>query len=109
MKKKKSNAKIIKRSGFVSPVRRCPFPIQPIEKDKNGRLRFRMNAIVNYLLEEATRVGLCDLNKLAMMNFSDEDRQQFAMLIGYSLSGFSELSYVSNETYRRAARKRVSA
>lgn len=107
--KKNSGHPAIKRSVNIPPVRRCPFPIQPIEKDRNGRLRFRTNAIVNYLLEEATRVGLCDLNELARMNFSDDDRAQFAMLIGYSLPGFSELSYVSTETYRRAIRKRVSA
>jgi len=31
-------------------------------------------------------------------DFSQEDREQFAQLIGYSLSGFGELSYVSDET-----------
>ncbi len=30
------------------------------------------------------------------------DREQFAMLIGYSVSGFSELSYVSDRSYRMA-------
>ncbi len=38
------------------------------------------------------------------MGFSDEDREQFAQLIGYSLNGFGELSYVSEETYEAAER-----
>jgi hypothetical protein len=42
------------------------------------------------------------MNKLALMKFSDEDREQFAQLIGYSLSGFSELSYVTDKTYKTA-------
>ncbi len=43
------------------------------------------------------------MNQLARMEFSDEDREQFAQLTGYSLSGFGDLDYVSDETYERAA------
>jgi len=75
-------------------------PIQPLEKDANGVIRFKENAIVRHLLGN----GGIDLNKLARMEFSSEDREQFAQLIGYSLSGFSELSYVSDETYSAAER-----
>lgn len=67
-------------------------PVQPLGLDKNGILRFKSNAIVRFLLDN----GPFDMNKLAMMEFSDEDRVQFAQLIGYSLSGFEELSYVSD-------------
>jgi len=73
-------------------------PIQPLEEDKNGVLRFKENAIVRTLLN----VGPLDMNALAEMNFSREDREQFAQLIGYSLSGFSELGYVKNDTYEAA-------
>jgi hypothetical protein len=73
-------------------------PIQPIEKDARGVLRFKSNKIVEHLLEH----GGIDLNKLAVMDFSREDREQFAQLIGYSLSGFGSLSYVSDETYAAA-------
>lgn len=75
-------------------------PIQPIEPDPNGCIRFRSNAIVRHLLDH----GGIDLNQIACMDFSDEDRQQFAQLIGYSLSGYSELSYVSNDAYEAAKR-----
>jgi hypothetical protein len=75
-------------------------PIQPTEIDEQGTLRFRKNALVCHLLDN----GGIDLNKLAAVPCSREDREQFAQLIGYSLSGFSELSYVSDETYLAAAK-----
>lgn len=71
-------------------------PIQPLELDDNGIMRFKRNMIVEYLLK------FTDMNKLSLMPFSNEDREQFAQLIGYSLSGFSELGYVSNETVEAA-------
>lgn len=71
-------------------------PIQPLSLDENGVMRFKRNMIVEYLLK------FTDMNKLAVMPFSNEDREQFAQLIGYSLSGFSELGYVSNETFEAA-------
>jgi len=73
-------------------------PLQPLYVDERGTVRFKKNNIVDFLLS----AGPYDLNKLAMMPFSEEDREQFAMLIGYSLSGFGELSYVSDETHERA-------
>lgn len=73
-------------------------PVQPLETDSSGVLRFKKNAIVRFLLD----AGPFDMNQLALMPFSQEDREQFAQLIGYSLSGFGELSYVSDETYERA-------
>ena len=73
-------------------------PIQPLIKDKHDVLRFKKNEIVSFLLDQ----GGFDMKKLGAMPFSDEDREQFAQLIGYSLSGFAELSYVSDETYEAA-------
>lgn len=73
-------------------------PIQPLYYDKDGTLRFKKNEIVAFLLD----AGPFDMNKIALMPWSDEDREQFAQLIGYSLGGFGELSYVSGETYERA-------
>ena len=77
-------------------------PIQPIYKDKDGRPRFLSNKIVEHLLNLCQDNGLCDMNKLAMIDFSQDDREQFAQLIGYSLDGFGELSYVGDETYSAA-------
>ena len=76
-------------------------PIQPLGKDAKGVLRFKENAIVRHLLDTHPTLGL---NQLACMDFTADDRQQFAQLIGYSLSGYSELqSYVDDEAYSTAA------
>jgi hypothetical protein len=66
--------------------------------DDHHVLRFKENAIVRFLLD----AGKFDMNDLALMPFSREDREQFAQLIGYSHSGFGELSYVSDETWELA-------
>lgn len=71
-------------------------PVQPI-KD----YRFVSNKIVEHLLEHGQKTG-CGLNELACIDFPQEDREQFAQLIGYSLSGYGDLSYVSDDSYETA-------
>lgn len=73
-------------------------PMQPIEFDSRGTIRFKENKIVTYLLDH----GGIDLNHLAVQGFSDEDHMQFAQLIGYSVSGFGDLSYASDEVVAEA-------
>jgi hypothetical protein len=68
-------------------------PEQPTEKDAHGVLRFKSNKIVEHLLDFSSSKG-CDMNELARMDFSNEDRMQFAQLIGYSVSGYNSLSYM---------------
>lgn len=70
-------------------------PIQPLVETESGVIRFKANAIVQYLLDN----GGIDLNALARMEFSQEDREQFAQLIGYSHSGSGDLGYVSDEVW----------
>jgi hypothetical protein len=65
---------------------------------ESGFIRFRENAIVRFLLD----AGPYDMNALAMMPFSDAERERFAQLIGYSVRGYGELSYVSDTAYERA-------
>ena len=62
-------------------------PAQPLEKDKDGHLRFKSNSIVKHLLEK----GPVGLHELRIKNFPREDYVQFAQLIGYSLSAFEEV------------------
>lgn len=76
-------------------------PMQPLEIDDHGTLRFRQNEIVRKLLDHGTGTG-CGLNEMALDEYSAEDRMQLAQLIGYSLSGYGELSYVTDESYDRA-------
>jgi hypothetical protein len=75
--------------------------MQPLYIAGDGRIRFKANAIVRHLLTSAGKVGV-DLNSIAMDDFSDDDRMQLAQLIGYSLGGYGELSYVSDESYNAA-------
>lgn len=70
-------------------------PMQKLHKDEIGTIRFVKNNIVGYLLEN----GGIDLNKIARLDFDREDREQFAQLIGYSVSGWGGLYYVSDEAY----------
>lgn len=73
--------------------------MQPILRTASGTIRFQRNAIVEYLLEN----GGIYLNILAELPFSQADREQFAQLIGYSVCGFHELSYVSDATANEAS------
>ena len=78
-------------------------PYQPLIVDPHGSVRFRENAIVNHLYEWAQARGM-GLNEIACMEFEQDDRVQFAQLIGYSLKGFHELSYVPDEAALEATR-----
>ncbi|EPS9196112.1 hypothetical protein ACVMYJ_003385 [Pseudomonas aeruginosa] len=72
-------------------------PMQPLIKDDHGVARFKANKIVNHLLDYASERG-CGMTELAKLQFPDEDYMQFAQLIGYSVSGYSDLSYVSDDS-----------
>ena len=60
-------------------------------------MRFRANKIVQYLLDR----GPVDMNHLGRVSwgegFTSDDWDQFNQLIGYSVSGYGDLSYVSPE------------
>lgn len=78
-------------------------PMQPISTGEDGLPRFEANTIVKRLLEFARLHGLGQ-QELASENHSQEDWEQFAQLIGYSLRGFDELSYVSGAAKKIAER-----
>lgn len=75
-------------------------PLQPLVL-VDRVLRFEKNPIVEHLLDN----GNMDMNYLAIWchenNIENKYQEQFAQLIGYSVSGFSSLSYVSDETMNR--------
>lgn len=83
-------------------------PPQPLYKDDSGVIRFHKNAIVTFFMDLCRQKGICDLNDIAIMPFSHEDRIQFAQLTGYSLCGFSDLSYVTDADYKAATAKGVT-
>lgn len=75
--------------------------MQSIIMTEDGKLRFRENQIISFLVELAFENGF-SLSKIAAMDFSDEDRMQLAQLMGYSVAGYGMLSYVSDESYAKA-------
>lgn len=68
------------------------FPMQPLVWD-GDRIHFKQNRIVRMLLD----CGRFDMDDIDAMGFTDQEREQFAQLIGYSVCGFGDLSYVSDE------------
>jgi hypothetical protein len=77
-------------------------PMQPVINVK-GVHRFKENKLVSYLLDN----GGIDMNHLSTVGdlFTQEDKEQFAQLIGYSVCGFGELSYVSDKAYNKAMKR----
>lgn len=75
--------------------------MQPVIEDEYGALRFKQNKIVDDLLEFSQPRGF-GLNQMSGKNYSNEDRQQFAQLLGYSVSGYGNLSYVDDVAYTAA-------
>lgn len=75
-------------------------PMQPVELDSNGVVRFRGNAVVQYLLDN----GGLSLNDLGREEFPTEDRDQFHQLINYSVSGAPisfELADAAQDAYEK--------
>lgn len=73
-------------------------PLQPMSLDEHGVMRFEANAIVEFLLDRSSY----DMNSLTVQGFSEKDWEQFAALIGYSVSGWGGLSYVSTAQCNKA-------
>ena len=72
--------------------------MQPVIVDKHGAHRFKSNAVVRYLLDN----GGIDLNRIAIAyqngdGFPAEDMRQFMQLIGYSVSGWANLTDYRSE------------
>lgn len=85
--------------------------MQPVGLDSDSKPRFKENPIVTYLLDWCRNNGGPDLNEIASIAagrrntpapFTEDDRRQFAQLIGYSVGGYSELSYVDDEAWAAA-------
>lgn len=87
-------------------------PIQPVVLTESGIPRFKENKIVSYLLDKTTKTKICDLNDIAIFvangTFSNEDQEQLAQLIGYSVGGAADLSYMSDEVIDEANRQAES-
>jgi hypothetical protein len=71
------------------PAEPPEYTLTKVVTAEDGVIRFQENPIVRFLLD----AGPFDLNQLACMEFPRWAREQFAQLIGYSVSGFGDLSY----------------
>jgi hypothetical protein len=79
--------------------------MQPVVIAEDGYVRFQGNKLVRHLLDWASERG-CSLNDLSLLDgIPRSDWEQFAQLIGYSVSGFGSLSYVRGSTYDKALKK----
>lgn len=76
-------------------------PMQPVILAADGVVRFKENKIVAYLLQFAEDRGV-DLNQIVMMDFGDDDYSQLMQLIGYSVSGYGNLSRANRRHVVRA-------
>ena len=72
--------------------------MQPITRASDGVIRFRGNAIVEWLVD----TGRVNLNEIASHGFPQADMEQFWQLLGYSVSGYGDLSFISPETVQAA-------
>lgn len=71
--------------------------------------RYKENKIVRYVLERAKLGEKTDLNMIMILPFSNGDRRQFWQLLGYSLSGYADLSFAERDcptTIREARRSK---
>lgn len=88
---------------------RKPVHMQPIVKASDGVIRFQANRLVEHFVNMASEGKKFDLNDAAILahqeGISRAEQMQLAQLIGYSVSGFGDLSYADRDTIRRADRK----
>ncbi len=73
-------------------------PMQPIGLDSEGVPRFKGNKIIEYLFQS----GKLNLNDIACMPFPQEDYAQITQLLGYSTSGWGDLSTSPPELVSKA-------
>lgn len=104
------------KPGAAKKKTKCydPHPMQPVHEDARGTIRFRQNALVDALVDRDSERGRVypdfpartdgGLNWIAMQDFAQEDEEQLAQLIGYSVGGYHELSYVSDESAAAASK-----
>lgn len=87
----------------VQPVQ----PMQPIVLDEKGTPRFKGNEIIKHLFN----TGKLDLNELTMLvhqgKLPKEDYVQITQLLGYSVSGWGDLSTSPPEMVEAADREAV--
>lgn len=81
---------------------RKPIPMRPIVIAEDGVIRFQENKVVRLLVDRARERGY-SLNELVRdLPEASPDWDEFYQLIGYSVSGYGDLSRVSPESVEAA-------
>lgn len=79
------------------------------QNSPNGVARFMENRLVSAFVDAASNGRRYDLNQAAIDaahgKYTDAEQMQLAQLIGYSVSGFGDLSYADKGVVRRSDRK----
>ena len=75
--------------------------MQPIYLDEHGVVRFKCNEIIKKLVRDKT----IDLSEIDFAAFPTPDVEQFFQLLGYSVSGYGDISFVRPETIAAADAK----
>ncbi len=78
-------------------------PMQPVVIAADGAIRFKANEIVRDLLGLAEKNGV-GLNHIAAGEYSKDDYSQLMQLIGYSVSGYGDLSSARRKHVKKADR-----
>lgn len=89
----------------IEAMREPKHPMQPIVW-VNDVVRFKANNIIRHIIDHGS-ISLKDIAMLAgdpENGFTQEDQEQLAQLIGYSVSGFGDLSYASEMAVEEADR-----
>ena len=89
------------RAPAESVLEDAALPMQPICITSDGVIRFKQNRMVNDVYEFSQLRGF-GLSEMARRDYTQEERMQFAQLIGYSVSGYGGLSYASPESVKKA-------
>jgi hypothetical protein len=66
-------------------------PMQPVVLSEDGRAYFVPNEILVWMLAH----GRINFDEIAQQGFSDEDRMQLAQLLGFAVSRYTQLTYVT--------------
>lgn len=84
-------------------------PMQPVIMAKDKVIRFKANPIIRWMLDQGNTGCGFDLNVIAVVSselgWKKEDHMQLAQLLGYSVSGYSDLSYASRKSVDEADKK----
>lgn len=82
-------------------------PMQPVVVASDGVIRFKQNKIISDMLEFCQGYGF-GLNEIATRNYEKDDYSQLMQLIGYSVSGYGNLSCSRAKHVSRADEKAES-